>query len=129
MAFHPDQEASSCDECEGRLVTDGEAYCEGCGLVVDAQTFDYAPTWKTDDAGNLVGQHGPPQGLGLGSLTGSVMSYGNRDAHGTNLSADPAARTRMNRMRRVHLHGKTGPQRADADMTRAVRALSGRLSL
>ena len=35
----------------------------------------------------------------------------------------------MNRMRRVHLHGKTGPQRADADMTRAVRALSGRLSL
>src|SRR2546430_1426969 len=40
-----------------------------------------------------------------------------------------AARVREYRMRRVHLHGKTGPQRADADMTRAVRALAGRLTL
>src|SRR2546428_5353081 len=98
MALHPEQEASTCDECESRLVTtDGEIYCEGCGLVTDAQVFDI-PGYKTDDAGHLVGQqHGPPQGLGLGSLAGSVMSYGNRDAHGASLSADPAARTRMNR--------------------------------
>ena len=61
MAFHPEQEASTCDECESRLVTTGgEIYCAGCGLVTDAQTFDAAPIWKTDDAGNLLGQqHGP----------------------------------------------------------------------
>src|SRR5438128_11997251 len=75
MALHPEQEASTCDECESRLVTtDGEIYCEGCGLVTDAQTFDTAPIWKTDDAGRLVGQqHGPPQTSGLGSAVGSMM--------------------------------------------------------
>src|SRR2546426_3664823 len=57
------------------------------------------------------------------------MTSSTPGAHGVTLSADPAARTRMHGMRRVHLHGKSGPQRADADMTRAVRALSGRLSL
>ena len=132
METNFDQHGLSCENCGERLITDGyETYCaEGCGLVVDAQTFDTAPIWKTDDAGNPVGQqHGPPQVSGLGFAVGSVMSYGNRDASGRALSADPAARTRVHRMRRVQNHGKTGPQRADTDMGRAVRALAGRLTL
>ena len=89
MALHPEQEASTCVECESRLVTtDGEIHCEGCGLVVDAQAFDTAPIWKTDDGGNLIGQqHGPPQTPGMGAMVGSVISYGNRDASGRALSA------------------------------------------
>ena len=125
-----DQHGLSCDECGTRLVTDGyETFCAGCGLVGNAQVFD-TPIWKTDDAGNLIGQqHGPPQGLGLGSLPGSVMSYGNRDASGRALSNVPEARTRLHRIRRVQAHGATGRQRSEGDMGRVLNEIAGRLGL
>src|SRR5437899_7986233 len=110
MDTNLDQHELSCESCRNRLVTDGfETWCEGCGLVVDAQAFDTAPIWKTDDGGNLIGQqHGPPQTPGMGAMVGSVISYGNRDASGRALSADPAARTRVHRMRRVQSRGASG---------------------
>ena len=128
MAFHPEQEASTCDECESRLVTTGgEIYCEGCGLVTDAQTFDAAPIWKRDDDGRLVGQqHGPPQGLGLGAIFGSVISYGSRDARGKPLSSDPATRARVQRLKRTatrNARDRSIPREA----ARAVRDLAGKL--
>ncbi len=122
-------EASTC-ECDNRLTFDGfELWCTACGLVVDSQAFDYREPFRADGDGTIIeGTHGPPQTPGLGSV-GSMISYGARDANGRSLSADPAARTRLHRMRRVQAHGVSGRQRSRDDMARTLNEIAGRLGL
>src|SRR2546422_7694351 len=102
MDTNLDQHGLSCENCGRRLLFDGfETYCEACGLVVDANAFETAPVYKTNDDGHLVGQqHGPPTPPGI-APSGTVMSLGNYDARGHRLPDDPAYRTRLARMRRV----------------------------
>jgi transcription initiation factor TFIIB len=48
------QEATSCPECSGSLITDGcETVCSSCGLVVDEEQIDHGPEWGRyeDDRG------------------------------------------------------------------------------
>ena len=131
MAFHPEQEASTCDECESRLVTtDGEIYCEGCGLCLEDRAFEMDPGYRTDAEGRIITGHvGPPKTPGLGSAVGSMISYGARDAHGRALNNDPTTRTRLHRIRRVAQHGASGRQRQEDDAGRAIRAITARLGL
>lgn len=53
---HEPAQASTCVECDGRVVTeDNESFCTDCGLVVSAEHVDHRPT---------RGVHGPSDGSG-----------------------------------------------------------------
>src|SRR5439155_8305790 len=111
------------------VTTDVETFCEGCGLVVDAQAFD-SPTHHTDDAGRVVGlQHGDPQTPGLGAV-GSLIGRGSRDASGAMIGAGPEGAARLFRMRRTQrTYGKTAEARSTGDMSRVLNAIASRLGL
>ena len=86
----------SCDDCGvGRVLLDQlhqENVCDNCGIVSSGPMLDSFTPYRIDDGvltGN--GHAGPPQRLGS-TISGSVISYGNRDANGTPLSNDPVAR-------------------------------------
>ena len=118
-------EAATCDDCDNRLITNSyETWCEGCGLVVDAQTFDTAPIWKTDNSGNLIGQqHGPPYALGSGAMVGSTFYLGKRD-----MPKSPSAEFAMRRLKRTatrNSRDRSMPREAAA----TIRDLAGKLHL
>src|SRR5438034_2159423 len=117
MAFHPEQEAS-CTDCGSTHATldpaRAEVVCE-CGLVLQDRIIDPSQPLRTNDDGVILSGHvGPPQTPGLGAISGSVISYGNRDASGTPLSSDPVARARLFRMRTVQRDSTSLAQRGGA---------------
>src|SRR5207245_995653 len=100
-----DQPEAACTDCGSTHATldpaRAEVVCE-CGLVLQERIIDPSQPFRTDSDGVILTGHvGPAQSPSLGFAVGSVMSYGNRDASGRPLSADPVSRTRIHRMRRV----------------------------
>ena len=122
------QHGLSCEECgAGRVLLDErrqELICENCGLIVDGQTFEMDPGYKTDNSGNLIGQqHGPPYALGSGAMVGSTFYLGKLE-----MPKSPSAEFAVRRLKRTatrNSRDRSMPREAAA----TIRDLAGKLHL
>ena len=102
-AEHGSRERHRCPECGGVLATDesrGETVCEDCGLVVESDTIDHGPDWRTVDDGERTNNSrvgAPRTKLLHDEGLSSTIDWKDKDAYGRSLSADK--RRRMERLR------------------------------
>ncbi|WP_430506126.1 transcription initiation factor IIB [Haloparvum sp. PAK95] len=93
----------TCPECDGRLDADearGETSCTECGLVVDEETIDHGPEWRTFDAADPDGKSrvgAPTTKLMHDEGLSTDIGWQDRDAYGTPLSG--RQRRKMQRLR------------------------------
>jgi transcription initiation factor TFIIB len=96
-------ERQVCPECSGALIEDaehGETVCSECGLVVEADSIDHGPDWRTVDNGERTNNSrvgAPRTKLLHDEGLSSTIDWQNRDAYGRALSA--RKRRRMQRLR------------------------------
>jgi len=94
----------TCQECDGRLVTDdarGETVCDDCGLVVDANEIDRGPEWRAFDARekdekSRVGA--PTTNMMHDKGLSTNIDWRDKDAYGNSLSSNQ--REKMQRLRK-----------------------------
>jgi len=116
--------ASSCPECEGRIERDGcETVCASCGLVVDEDTIDRGPEWRSfDDEEGEKARTGAP-------LTRSRHDRGLSTEIGRSSRVKGRKRRRFARLRREHNRAQIGSKRernkvyAFTEIRRVVAAL------
>jgi transcription initiation factor TFIIB len=97
-------ERSTCPECGGGVVKDGdrgETVCEECGLVVETDEIDRGPEWRAFDAG----EKGRKSRVGAPTTTmmhdkglSTNIDWRDRDASGRSLAA--SQRQKMHRLRK-----------------------------
>ncbi|RBI59779.1 transcription initiation factor IIB 2 [halophilic archaeon] len=92
------QLASSCPECDGRVIRDdehGETTCEECGLVLDDVSIDRGPEWRAFNSEEK------PEKSRVGAPTTQLMhdkglsttiSWQDKDAYGQSVSGQKRAR-------------------------------------
>src|SRR5205809_6378200 len=114
------QEAPICEHMPVLDESRGESYCRSCFEVLQERIPEkVAPVSHFSADGRMVGaQHGPPNTVALGTTL-----YANRDARGNSLSADPAGRARLHRMRRVNTQSVGLKQRGHQEMARVVHEI------
>lgn len=100
------QEECPTESCDGNVIVDSktqERYCNGCGVVVEEDTIDHGPEWRSfnqqeredrERTGNPMKNTLHDKGLS------TTISDGSRDINGNNLSADK--RAQMSRLRKWH---------------------------
>jgi len=97
------EEALSCPECGGNLVTDeerGETVCADCGLVVEEDEIDRGPEWRAFDAAerdekSRVGA--PTTNMMHDKGLSTNIGWQDKDAYGKSLSS--RQRQKMQRLR------------------------------
>jgi len=100
---HETGERHRCPECGGDVVEDerrGETVCAECGLVVEADSIDHGPDWRTVDDGERTNNSrvgAPRTKLLHDEGLSSTIDWKDRDAYGRSLSANK--RRRMERLR------------------------------
>ena len=96
-------ESHRCPECGGDVVEDerrGETVCADCGLVVEADSIDHGPDWRTIDNGERTNNSrvgAPRTKLLHDEGLSSTIDWKDKDAYGRSLSAKK--RRRMERLR------------------------------
>ncbi|MFP4590228.1 MAG: transcription initiation factor IIB [Halobacteriales archaeon] len=96
-------EVIECPECGGQLVTDetrGETVCEDCGLVVEEDSIDPGPEWRSfnaDDRSSKSRVGAPRTKLMHDEGLSTEISWQDKDAYGRVLSS--RQRQRMQRLR------------------------------
>ena len=93
----------TCPECDGRLDVDearGETCCTDCGLVVDEETIDHGPEWRTFDTSDPDGKSrvgAPTTKMMHDEGLSTDIGWQDKDAYGTPLSG--RKRRKMQRLR------------------------------
>ncbi|MFB6236505.1 MAG: transcription initiation factor IIB family protein [Halopenitus sp.] len=93
----------TCPECDGRLDTDearGETCCTECGLVVDEETIDHGPEWRTFDTSDPDGKSrvgAPTTKMMHDEGLSTDIGWQDKDAYGAPLSG--RQRRKMQRLR------------------------------
>ncbi|WP_254547331.1 transcription initiation factor IIB [Halomarina pelagica] len=105
-----DEDASTgntpCPECGGQVRTNRvETVCEDCGLVIDEQTIDYGPEWRSfEDDEETPNRSGAPLTVARHDRGLSTEIGRRKDANGNKLSGQK--RQRLSRMRREQILGR-----------------------
>lgn len=95
--------ATTCPECDGRVVADeerAETVCEECGLVVEEAEVDRGPEWRafdTDDEDEKSRVGAPTTKLIHDEGLSSQIGWANKDAYGNTLN--PQERKKIQRLR------------------------------
>ncbi len=96
-------ERHRCSECGGDVVEDerrGETVCADCGLVIESDSIDHGPDWRTIDDGERTNNSrvgAPRTKLLHDEGLSSTIDWKDKDAYGRSLSAKK--RRRMERLR------------------------------
>jgi len=115
---------SSCPECEGAVKREGrETVCDHCGLVVDEDSIDRGPEWRSfEDDDTDRARTGAP-------LTRSRHDRGLSTEIGRSTRVKGRKRRQLSRMRRQHNRAQVGSKRernqiyAFTEIRRIVAAL------
>jgi transcription initiation factor TFIIB len=116
----------ACPECDGRLRAEStETVCSECGLVVEEDTIDRGPEWRSfaDDDTN-------PERTGA-PLTRSRHDRGLSTESGRSTRVKGRKRRRLSRMRRQHTRARI-PTKADRNQVYSfteIRRLTSQLGL
>jgi transcription initiation factor TFIIB len=97
------ESSNFCPECEGQIIRDGdhgETVCKKCGLVLDDETLDHGPEWRTfyadeEDEKSRVGAPMTPLMHDKGLST--TIGWQDKDAYGKTVPA--RKRARLHRLR------------------------------
>jgi len=109
------EHARECSECNGDIIpehSNGELVCEDCGLIIDTNTIDRGPEWRSfgdEPKGETLSRVGPRvTELLHDNGVSSEISWANKDGHGNILSQK--RRTQMQRLRKwdswAHFDGR-----------------------
>lgn len=97
------EEPPACPECGGRVLqndTQGESACEDCGLVIDDESIDRGPEWRSftsEERQNKSRVGAPTTPLMHDKGLSTTISWQDKDAHGQPLSN--RKRVRIQRLR------------------------------
>ncbi|WP_254534593.1 transcription initiation factor IIB [Halomarina litorea] len=96
-------EATTCPECDGRLVSDsehGETVCRDCGLVVEEDSIDHGPEWRAFDSAERDSKSrvgAPTTKMMHDKGLSTNIGWQDKDAYGRALSS--RQRAKMQRLR------------------------------
>lgn len=94
------REATTCPDCGGNVSRSGrEFHCESCGLIVDEDTIDHGPEWRSFDREERE-RTGPARTVTRHDRGLSTEIGRNTDGRGNQLSSDK--RRRLARQRQLH---------------------------